>query len=136
MFDCSEVDHNRNQREIIQDVPRVPTQRRRSFGEDEDTHQRSNSAPSKKVEVTLKLSVFFVKILFLFYFFLFFFFFFWGGVFFRLKETILIYIIMLYALYLLFPQNLISRYKKMKILKIAFITVEICCNGICETNYK
>ena len=121
MFDCSEVDHNRNQREIIQDVPRVPTQRRRSFGEDEDTHQRSNSAPSKKVEVTLKLSVFFVKILFLFYFFLFFFFFFWGGVFFRLKETILIYIIMLYALYLLFPQNLISRYKKMKILKIAFI---------------
>ena len=121
MFDCSEVDHNRNQREMTQDVPRVPTQRRRSFGEDEDTHQRSNSAPSKKLEVTLKLSVFFVKILFLFYFFLFFFFFFWGGVFFRLKETILIYIIMLYALYLLFPQNLISRYKKIKILKIAFI---------------
>nr|XP_022341017.1 centrosomal protein of 72 kDa-like [Crassostrea virginica] len=46
----AEVDHNRNQREITQDVPRVPTQRRRSFGEDEDTHQRSNSAPSKKVE--------------------------------------------------------------------------------------
>ena len=54
------MDHNRNQREITQDVPRVPTQRRRSFGEDEDTHQRSNSAPSKKVEVTLKLPVFFL----------------------------------------------------------------------------
>ena len=86
MFDCSEMDHNRNQREITQDVPRVPTQRRRSFGEDEDTHQRSNSAPSKKLEVTLKLLVFFVTILLLFYFFSFFggg----WGGVFYRNKYS-------------------------------------------------
>ncbi|XP_048762502.2 centrosomal protein of 72 kDa-like isoform X1 [Ostrea edulis] len=46
----TEVDYNRNEREITQDRPRVPTQRRRSFGEDEDMHQRSNSAPSRKVE--------------------------------------------------------------------------------------
>ncbi|XP_061197157.1 centrosomal protein of 72 kDa-like [Saccostrea echinata] len=46
----AEFEHNLNQREITQDPPRVPTQRRRSFGEDEDMHQRSNSAPSKKVE--------------------------------------------------------------------------------------
>ena len=31
--------------------PRVLTERRRSFGEDEDKHRRSNSAPAKKVEV-------------------------------------------------------------------------------------
>lgn len=50
-FSLPEVDYNRNEREITQDRPRVPTQRRRSFGEDEDMHQRSNSAPSRKVEV-------------------------------------------------------------------------------------
>lgn len=44
------ADQNRNQREFTQDPPRVPTQRRRSLGEEEDAHKRSNSAPSRKVE--------------------------------------------------------------------------------------
>lgn len=48
------ADQNRNQREFTQDPPRVPTQRRRSLGEEEDAHKRSNSAPSRKVEVGSK----------------------------------------------------------------------------------
>lgn len=48
------AEQNRNQREITQDLPRVPTQRRRSLGEDEEAHKRSNSAPSRKVEVGTK----------------------------------------------------------------------------------
>lgn len=48
------ADQNRNQREFTQDPPRVPTQRRRSLGEEEDVHKRSNSAPSRKVEVGSK----------------------------------------------------------------------------------
>lgn len=48
------AEQNRNPREITQDLPRVPTQRRRSLGEDEDAHKRSNSAPSRKVEVGTK----------------------------------------------------------------------------------